>query len=53
MKRRTTHAFVKAWLTTAACAAVILIIFRLSRHFAIQHLYLSSTLVFQLSICTG
>ncbi len=38
MKRRTTHAFVKAWLTTAACAAVMLIIFCSSRQYAIEYL---------------
>jgi hypothetical protein len=48
--RATLH--VKAWLTNCTFATAILISFCSSQHFAVQHLYLSSISVFQLSICT-
>ena len=45
INQHTTRAFVKAWLRSRICAAVILIIFVIGRHQAIKHLYLSSTSV--------
>ena len=47
-----TRAFVKAWLTSRTYAIVILTIFCSSTTLSIWQLFLSSTSVFQLSICT-